>query len=251
MYDLITILKKRRLSLNKTQHEISNNIYISQNTFSDYENKRKEVKLSRLEDIAKELNGSIKFIPNEKITTVYIHQISIVARDTKTKEILNSDYFNEEFESFKTDLYYDYSYMTDIGEGNYEDNIVVNEKTLDNDLFIDDRVLDVSKLATRVNDIIIKDFNNNDVKLDSSEIKCSLIDLNEDGSSKIDLIIAEKTYDFIKEFIDITSYMYFDTQKDYESYLEEEDLFITYRIVPLYDRLSDEDTDDKFKYFIR
>lgn len=64
MDSLIKVLKNRRLKLNKTQQEIANNIYVSQNTFSEYENERKEMKLSRLKDIARELNGEIKFIPN-------------------------------------------------------------------------------------------------------------------------------------------------------------------------------------------
>lgn len=246
MFDLVTTLKNRRLMLKKTQEEVSKNIYVSQNTFSDYENKRKEIKLSRLNDIAKELNGSIKFIPNENIKTIYMHQITIVAKDTKTKEILDSNYFNETFTDFKNDLYAYYSYIDDIGEGYYEDNIVVNEKTIDNELFEDGRILKISKLADIINDITV-----NDSKLSSYDIKCSLVDLNEDSSSKIDLIIAEKTYDFIKDFIDINSTIFFNTDKDYNDYLEEEDLHIIYRIVPLYDRVSDDDMNNNFKYFIR
>lgn len=246
MNDLVTTLKNRRLLLNKTQQEISNNIYVSQNTFSDYENKRKEIKLSRLQDIAKELNGSIKFIPNENIKTVYLHQISIIANDLKTKEILNSNYFNEVFNEFKNDLYADYSYIDDVGQGYYEDDIVVNEKTIDNELFKDGRVLNISKVADIVNNITINDNN-----LSSYEIKCSLVDLNEDSSDKIDLIIAEKTYDFIKDFIDINSNLFFNTDEDYDNYMEEEDLYLIYKVIPLYDKLSDDNINNKFKYFIR
>lgn len=247
MHDLVTVLKNRRLMLNKTQQEISNNIYVSQNTFSDYENKRKEIKLSRLQDIAKELDGSIKFIPNENVKTVYMHQVSVIASDCKTKEILNSDFFKEEFSRFKEDLYHNYSYIDDIGEGDYEDDIVVNEKTIDNELFKDGRVLDVSRLNTKIDDITI----NNNNKIAISNIECSLIDLNEDTSSKIDLIICEKTYDFIKEFIEENMYTFFGTEEDYDNYIEEEELYVIYRVSPLYDKFSDSKADDKFKYFIR
>lgn len=44
--------------------------------------------------------------------------------------------------------------------------------------------------------------------------------------------------------------MYFDTDKDYDNYLEEEDMHIIYRIMPLYDSIKD-DMNDEFKYFIR
>lgn len=235
------------MALNKTQQELSSNIYVSQNTISEYENRKKEIKLSRLEDIAKELNGAVRFIPNEATTTIYLHQVVVIAKDTKTKTILQSESFNEAFEKFKTEIYYSYLYTDTIGNGFYEDNIIVNEKTIDDGLFIDGKTLSMDSLAIKLNTIKI-----NEDTISNEDVKCSLFDLNEDCSTKIDLIIAEKTYDFIKEFINENSSEFFDTIMAYDKYCEEqEDLFIIHKVVPLYDKVAENCDFEKFNYFVR
>lgn len=249
MDTLIRILKDRRIKMGKSQQYIADRIYVSQNTLSEYENERKEIKLSRLKDIAKELDGEIKFVPNENIKTMNLHCIKIIGNDEITKKILEDDSFKESFNYFiEETVSYFYEYSLELGNGLFEDNIIENEKTGNSKIFnVENGVckLDFKKLEEELNqDIVIGD------KLYEKEnVVYSLYNLNEDTSNYTDCRVCEMVYDFVKEYIEENQLNYFKDEEEYENYLNEEDFFVIFKVNKLYDKIDN--SKETYDYFIR
>lgn len=249
MDTLIKVLKNRRIKMGKTQEYISKKIYVAQHTLSEYENERKEIKLSRLQDIAKELDGEIKFIPNEKIKTMNLHCIKLIGNDKITKNILEDEDFKVAFKDFiEENISYTYEYSLELGTGLFEDDIIQNEKTENSKIFkMENNIckLDFKELEEELNeDIVIGD------KLYEKEnIVYSLYNLNEDTSNYTDCKVCEMVYDFVKEYIEENQLNYFKDEEEYENYLNEEDFFVIFKVNKLYDKLDN--SKETYDYFIR
>lgn len=229
MNQLVRDLKNRRISLRKTQKEIADKIFVAQNTLSEYENERKELKLTILQDLANELEGKIEFIPNEKITNMYLHQINISTEEEDIKNIFKSEEFNNELNSLLNEIYSISGYTDTLEDEYYYDDIIVSKYTIENDMF--EMSNEKCLLKTKVMEERYLNNINNTFK--------NLFSINSSTSNDLDLLIAEKVYDFIFDYL-------------YEKSPEiNADFFIKIRSVLLYTRVEEKTADNEFEYFIR